>query len=127
MGRFCAISDSIVRRLTLAALMLMALVASAVRLPATNCTATRAPIGKSCPHGCCANMGCCADSQKNNDLSTVPLTKVGRANQELVAIFTLGLTTRVFAIQSFDPSPEPLATQVTGSVSKFALLCTFLI
>src|SRR5919204_6548113 len=112
------------KRLTVTAFVLLALVTSAVRVPASVCAVVSAPIGKACQQGCCANKACCADSDKNKSLPSQPLVKNG-ANHELIAILAPVLANGSFSLQSFEPSPHLSAIHVSSLAPEPALLCTF--
>jgi hypothetical protein len=124
---FCAIGESIVRRLTLTFFLLTTLVLSAVRLPASVCAVSSAPIGKACQQGCCANKSCCAESQQNRSLPAPPLTKDGGPNHELLAIVTPSLANAIVSVRPFGVSPHSAASFVAISRPRLAVLCTFLI
>src|SRR5437879_246269 len=115
------------RQLTLTAFLLMALSASAVRLPANSCPVASAPIGKACRPGSCANKSCCIDSQKNHNVPSPPLAKDGDSNNQLVAVVAPCLTDSVVEFRSIQISPHSLAICVASSAPRLALLCTFLI
>ena len=113
-------------RIAVVALLFSTLVVSAVRLPASVCPASGAPMVKACVQGCCANKTCCADSQKNHRLPSPPLVKNGESH-ELNAVIAPSPTTAVVPIRSFDVSPNASAIYTTSSAPRLALLCTFLI
>lgn len=116
---------SCVKRLTLTAFILLALFASAVRLPASECVVGSAPIGKACKPACCASKTCCAESQKNHSLPSTPLAKDG-GNHGLTAIVAMISTNFVVPFQSLHvvfPPPADVATLAP----RLELLCTFLI
>src|SRR5436190_5066150 len=67
--------------------LLVVLLATAVRLPASVCPVASAPIGKGCQMGCCASKCCCVQLQKQQNLPSTPLAKDGAADvQPLVAV-----------------------------------------
>ena len=117
----------IVKRLTLTAFMLLGLFASVVRLPASVCPVSSAPLGQACRMGCCANKCCCADSQKNHDLPSPPAAKDSSNSHEISAVVwamttNLGNSSPSFPV-SFSSSPVAPAS----SAPRLELLCTFLI
>src|SRR5262249_43937831 len=114
------------KQLTVAAIVLTALFASAVRLPATVCAVASSPIGEACHQGCCANKKCCADSQKNHSLPAQPLLKTS-GNHEVIAIVAPVLRASIVSIRSFDVSESPSSSGTFSSAPRPALLCTFLI
>jgi hypothetical protein len=111
----------------LAAILISALFASGARLPPTVCPVASVPIGKACQMGCCANKCCCADSQKNHNLPSIPAAKDSGSNHELIAVSAPVLTTANFSLQPVDLRPAFSATNLPSSVPRPALLCTFLI
>jgi hypothetical protein len=108
-------------------MLLAAVFTSVVRLPASVCAFSSAPIGKACHLGCCADKSCCVDSQKKHDLPSPPLAKDGSSNHQLIAIVATSLTISVFEFHSIEVSPESSANQVGRPTPRPAFLCTFLI
>jgi len=84
--------------------MLLGLFASAVRLPASVCPVSSAPLGQACRMGCCANKCCCADSQKNHNLPSPPAAKDNSSNHEITAVVWATTTNFVTSSPSFDVS-----------------------
>src|SRR5689334_493813 len=117
----------IVKRLTLTAFMLLALLAGAVRLPASVCPVSSAPLGQPCRMGCCTNKCCCADSQKNHNLPSPPAAKDNSANHEITAVVWVTTTNFVTSSQSFDVSFSSSPVAAASSAPRLELLCTFLI
>ena len=117
----------IVKRLTLTAFMLLGLFASAVRLPASVCPVSSAPLGQPCRMGCCANKCCCADSQKNHNLPSPPAAKDNSANHEISAVVWATTTNFVTSSPSFDVSFSSSPVAPASSAPRLELLCTFLI
>ena len=117
----------IVKRLTLTAIMLLALLAGAVRLPASVCPVSSAPLGQPCRMGCCANKCCCADSQKNHNLPSPPAAKDNSANHEISAVVWATTTNFVPSSQLFEASSSSSAVAPASPAPRLELLCTFLI
>jgi hypothetical protein len=125
-GAACAITNSIVRRLTLTAFLLTALFASVARLPANTCPVASPPIGKVCRQGSCPNKACCAESQKNKSLPSTPAVKDSGASQQLVAIPTTN-SPASFAYIPVVERGAAIAKAIVCAPPRLALLCTFLI
>jgi hypothetical protein len=117
----------IVKRLTLTAFMLLGLFASAVRLPASVCPVSSAPLGQPCRMGCCANKCCCADSQKNHNLPSPPAAKDNSSNHEISAVVWATTTNFIISSHSFDVSSSSSPVAAASSAPRLELLCTFLI
>jgi len=117
----------IVKRLTLTAFMLLGLFASAVRLPASVCPVSSAPLGQPCRMGCCANKCCCADSQKNHNLPSPPAAKDNGSNHEISAVVWVTTTNFVTSSPSFRVSFSSSPVAPASSAPRPELLCTFLI
>jgi hypothetical protein len=120
-------NDFMVKRLMLTAFLLISLLVGAVRVPASVCTISSAPIGKACRPGCCANQGCCAESQKNHSLPSQPLSKASGANHELTAVVVSNLVTPVIPVHFFELTRASSATCPDRPGPRLAFLCTFLI
>jgi hypothetical protein len=116
-----------VKRVTLTALMLTALFASAIRLPASACVLTSAPIGKACRQRCCANKACCAESQKSKTLPSIPAAKDATANQQIVAIQTTNVFGVVVGIRCIERTYSIRAETIICVQPQLAVLCSFLI
>jgi len=106
-------------------LVLIALVMSAARLPATVCPVASLAIGQAC-HGCCKNKKCCADSQKNQRVPATPIAKDGSGNHELTAVVAQGVAARPLEFVAPEIS-RAIAICVAHSPPSRAVLCTFLI
>jgi len=117
----------IVKRLTLTAFMLLGLFASAVRLPASVCPVSSAPLGQACRMGCCANKCCCVDSQNNHNLPLPPAAKDNSSNHEISAVVWATTTNFIISSQSFDLSFSSSPVSPASSAPRLELLCTFLI
>src|SRR5690349_23257154 len=117
----------IVKRLMLTAVMLLGLFASVVRLPASVCPVSSAPLGQPCRMGCCANKCCCTDSQKNHNLPSPPAAKDNSSNHEISAVVWATTTNFVISSPSFDVSFSSSPVAAASSAPRLELLCTFLI
>jgi hypothetical protein len=111
----------------LTAFMLLALFASAVRLPASVCPVSSAPLGQACRMGCCANKCCCEESQKNHNLPSPPAAKDNSSNHEILAVVSVTATNFVTSSQSFDVTFSSLPVGPANPAPRLELLCTFLI
>jgi hypothetical protein len=116
-----------VKRLTLAAILVTALFASAVRLSGMTCAVLSAPIGEACKQACCANKSCCAESEQNKSLPSQPLAKTGGINHDLTTVVASTTAIVVAPVQLFERSLHFSAADIIGSAPRPALLCTFLI
>ena len=115
------------KRLTIVGLLVTALLAGAVRLPAQSCVLSKVPSEKSCQQGCCANKTCCAEAEKNTAPPSQPLVKNNNVSHEFVAGVVSSLQTVVCELQSTEHSGISVTDRVAGSPPRLALLCTFLI
>src|SRR5438046_4353664 len=118
-----------INRLTLAALIVVALCVRAVRLPASACPASSPPIGQACKQGSCPNKACCAEAEKNKARpSSQPFVKDDTTASLLVAVITPGLTSCLLPVRPAEHSADPAPYGLTASTPpKRVLLCTFLI
>jgi len=115
------------KQLTLTTFLLIGLVASAVRLPASICPVASAPIGKACQMGCCANKCCCVQSQKQQNLPSTPLAKDSASNVQPIIAVAATVIPFVTPPHSFHISSNTSASLVADQAPRPALLCTFLI
>jgi hypothetical protein len=122
-----AIDTFVLSRLTLTACILVALVTSAVRLPASVCPVVSAPIGKSCRMGCCVNKACCCESQKTRSLPSAPAVKDSGANQQLVAISVADKPLFCAETSAFQRTDFAAAKSIVSAQPQLAVLCSFLI
>lgn len=114
------------KKLTLTVIVLTALFASAIRLPASACVATSVPMGKAC-QGCCANKTCCADSQKIKSLPSIPAAKDATANQQLLAIQATNGFGVVVELPCVERTYSVPAETIICTQPQLAVLCSFLI
>src|SRR5438046_9673470 len=105
-----------INRLTLAALIVMALFVSAVRLPASACPASSPSIGQACKQGSCPNKACCAEAEKNKARpSSQPFVKDDTTASLLVAVVTSSVTSCSLVVRPAEHSAGPAALGLTAS------------
>ena len=82
--------------------VVLAMFITPLRLPAASCILSNAPSQEACKSNCCANMTCCAVSQKNTGPVSQPLAQDGVAKQQVVGLFAapaIGSPIQLFAAQ----------------------------
>lgn len=126
-GILTAKLEAMMRGLIVTALVCCALASDVVRLPASVCAVSSAPMGKACQPGCCANKKCCADSQANRSLPSQPLAKTGSANPDSLAVPATSLTLAISPVRSFELFPRSKTVYRVSAAPQPAFLCTFLI
>jgi hypothetical protein len=67
--------------------IVLAMFATALRLPAASCILSDAPSHEACKPKCCANKTCCAVSKKSTGPISPPLVKSSDAGQQLLIGF----------------------------------------
>ena len=122
----CAMSEMMIRRITVSTALVIALFTATVRLPAATCIITNTTSEKPCAPGSCANKTCCATSHQRTGSATQPLAKATSDQQNVATIgasISIPLAVQPTAKSSGYSSIEPAFV----SVRRLALLCTFLI
>src|SRR5262249_42978530 len=114
------------KRALLTALMFNAVGVSALRLPASDCIVSDAPLGKACRPGCCTNKVCCADSQKNKSLPSQRLLNTARLPNELRLPLRIQRS-QFLRSRPWKHSPDSSAIRIGISAPRLTVLCTFLI
>jgi hypothetical protein len=66
--------------------LVLAMLVTPMRLPAASCILSNAPSQEACKPNCCANMTCCAVSEKNTGPVSQPLVQGGPAKQLVIAL-----------------------------------------
>ncbi|HMG04024.1 MAG TPA: hypothetical protein VK581_01100 [Chthoniobacterales bacterium] len=100
--------------------VVLAMFISPLRLPAASCILSNAPSREACKSKCCANMTCCAVSQKNTGPVSQPLLQDGAVKQLVVGVFAAPAIRSHVQLYAADPvayasvpvraySPPPLA------------------
>ncbi|PYI93639.1 MAG: hypothetical protein DME97_05115 [Verrucomicrobia bacterium] len=84
--------------------VVLALLVMPLQLPAASCILSKAPNREACQSKCCANMICCAVSEKNNAPASHPLYKSDVSKQVIGFI-----SVPVFASHVFAGVAEPVA------------------
>src|ERR1700681_301087 len=64
----------------------LAMFITPLHLPAASCILSNAPSHEACKSGCCANMTCCAVSEKNTGPASQPLLQSGAAKQQVLGL-----------------------------------------
>jgi hypothetical protein len=124
-GCLCAMYSPMVRRLTIAVVVTLALVSTAVRLPAQSCALSMAPEQKmACGTDCCAKMKWCVIPQKEQK---PPATAQSENQQSILLVAPAVQTLRVIAPIAFAKADYRVANVTPESLSRLAVLCTFLI
>ena len=125
-GDNCGISPWMNRRMTVSAAVVVALFTATIRLPAAPCIITNTASEKPCVPGCCTNKTCCATSHQRTGSTPQPLAKTTFDQQNIATISAI--ISIPLAIQ---PAAQSAAYSSVESglisVSRLALLCTFLI
>jgi hypothetical protein len=67
-------------------MVVLAIFITPLRLPAASCILSNAPSQEACKPNCCANMACCAVSEKNTGPVSQPLVRGGTAKQVVIAL-----------------------------------------
>src|SRR3979490_838915 len=78
-----------------------------LHLPAASCILSNAPSHEACKSNCCANMTCCAVSQKNTGPASQPLMQSGAAKQQVLELVATGPSS---SLQPFAAAPIVCAT-----------------
>ena len=99
--------------------MVLAMFIASLQVPAVSCILSNAPSHEACKSNCCANMTCCAVSEKNTGPASQPLVQNGAAKQQMLGLVaTAPISSRdAFAVASIvcatipvrAHSPPPLA------------------
>ena len=63
--------------------MVFAMFIAPLQVPAVSCILSNAPSQEACKSNCCANMTCCALSEKNTGSASQPLAQNGVAKQQV--------------------------------------------
>src|SRR5215469_17450657 len=114
------------RRITVSAVIVIALFGATVRLPASPCIITNTASEKPCEPGCCANKRCCATSHQRTGSATQPFAKA-TSDQQNVATISVSIPIAL-GIQPVGKSSVYSGVESAYvSVPRLALLCTFLI
>jgi hypothetical protein len=87
-GFDCAKITIVLGKITVSFAMALALFGGAMRLPAASCILSNAPSQEACKSKCCANMACCAESQKNTAPVSQPLAQHAAAKHQLIGLLT---------------------------------------
>src|SRR5205085_7467557 len=64
--------------------IVLAMSLAPLRLPTASCILSNAPSHEACRPNCCANMTCCAMSEKNTGSASQPLAQNGAAKQQVL-------------------------------------------
>jgi hypothetical protein len=67
--------------------VVLAMFITPMRLPAASCILSNAPSHEACKPNCCANMTCCAVSEKNTGPASQPFAQNGPAKQQVPGLF----------------------------------------
>jgi hypothetical protein len=98
--------------------VVLALLVMPLQLPAASCIFSKSPSHEVCKSKCCANMICCAVSEKNNAPASHPLYQSDVSKQVIAFVSVPAISSHVFAsvtqpIVAVAPmrahSPPPLA------------------
>ncbi|MFN2622455.1 MAG: hypothetical protein ABR611_06385 [Chthoniobacterales bacterium] len=113
-----------IRRLTIAVVITLALLTAVVRLPAQSCALSMAPEQKrACGVDCCAKMKWCVIPQK----AQTPPATTQPANQQIVLVAPAVEILRLIAPIASSTTDYRVANVAPESPPRLALLCTFLI
>ena len=66
--------------------MVLAIFIAPLQVPAVSCILSNAPSQEACKSNCCANMTCCAVSEKNTGPASQPLAQNGAAKQQMLGV-----------------------------------------
>ena len=87
--------------------VVLAMLASPLRLPGASCILSNAPSHEACKMDCCANKTCCAVSKKSTAPVSQPLSKGGDTKpQQIIGFVSVPLIDSI----AVAASPQPLST-----------------
>jgi hypothetical protein len=90
--------------------VVLAMLASPLRLPAASCILSNSPSHEACKMDCCANKTCCAVSKKSTTPVSQPLSKSGEINPQQMIGFVSVLLIDSIAVAA---SPQPLSVSAS--------------
>jgi hypothetical protein len=94
--------------------VVLAMLITPLQLPASSCILSNARSQEGCKSKCCANMTCCAVSEKNTGPASQPLAQSGAAKQQVLALIATGPSS---SLQPFAAAPIVCATVPVGAHS----------
>jgi hypothetical protein len=84
-------------------------------------------MGKACLVGCCANKACCAESQKNKSLPSIPAAKDTGPNQQLPAVSATHIASLFAKLPPVERADLAGTKTTICAQPQLAVLCSFLI
>lgn len=119
-GLLCAIHHLMRNTAAILLTVVLAMFITPLRLPAASCILSNAPSQEACKSNCCANMTCCAVSQRNTGPASQPLAQHAAAKHQLIGLLatvSTGSLARSFRLERIAcasvpvraHSPPPLA------------------
>ena len=118
-GVLCAMHQPMRKTAAILFAVVLAMLTTSLQLPAASCILSNGPSHEACKSNCCANMTCCAMSEKNTGSASQPLAQNGAAKQQVPDVVAatpssslqpLGVAPIVYAtIPVRAHSPPPLA------------------
>jgi hypothetical protein len=113
-----------IKRLTVAVVVMLAVFSAAVRMPAQACALNMPAAEKMSCGDCCAKMKSCALPQKDQ----APPATASTANQQSIALIAPAVQTLLLQIPVVQSKADRrVADTAPKSSPRQALLCTFLI
>lgn len=85
-GLLCATHELMRKSAAIFLMLALAMSIAPLRLPAAACILSNAPSQEACKSNCCANMTCCAVSEKNTGSASQPFAQNGAAKQQVLDV-----------------------------------------
>src|SRR5450631_2981068 len=107
--------------------VVLAMFVTPLRLPAASCILSNAPSQEACKGNCCANMTCCAVSQKNKGPVSPPLAQHAEAKHQVIGLLATvptGLLAQSFRLERVACGGDPVRAH---SPPLLAAICIRLI
>lgn len=106
--------------------VVLAMLVTPLRLPAASCILSNASSYQACKRNCCANMTCCAVSEKNTGAASQPLSQSGAPEQQVIGFVAIPLLGSHVVAVAADPISASLSIRA-HALPPLAATCIRLI